>query len=150
MIGVSASGGPGRQPRDASCPRRTAASEFCRCSRLGLPAGRVIRDGVVPGVLRVLFVAYVLATAVHIGLVVAHEPFAFDAWNIAQDTRAEPFSFSRFLDYGTGQYLSSNPRVGQWFAYLAYKLEYFAVVATPLAYLALALAVTILGLGRWP
>jgi hypothetical protein len=105
---------------------------------------------VVPGVLRLLFVAYVLATAVHIGLVVAYEPFAFDAWNIAQDTHAEPYSFGRFLDYGAGQYLSSNPRVGQWLAYLAYKLEYFAVVATPLAYLALALAVTILGLGRWP
>jgi hypothetical protein len=101
-------------------------------------------------VLRVLLVAYVLATAVHIGLVVAHEPFAYDAWNLAQDTGAEPFSFGRLLDYGTGQYLNSNPRVGQWFAYLAYKLEYFAIVATPLAFLALALAVTVLGLGRWP
>lgn len=105
---------------------------------------------VAPRVLRVLLVAYVLATAIHIGFVVAHEPFAFDAWNLAQDTHAEPYSFSGLLDYGTGQYLSSNPRVGQWFAYLAYKLEYFAVVVTPLAYLALALAVTILGLGRWP
>jgi Family of unknown function (DUF6056) len=110
----------------------------------------VIRDGVVPVVLRVLFVAYVLATAVHIGLVVAHEPFAFDAWNMARDTRGEPFSVGNFLDYGTGQYLSSNPRIGQWLAYLAYKLEYFAVVGTPLAYLALAFAVAILGLGRWP
>ena len=103
-----------------------------------------------PAVLRVLFVAYVLATAVHIGLVVAHEPFAFDAWNFAQDTRAEPFTVGRMLDYGIGQYLNSNPRIGQWLAYLAYKLEYFAVVATPLAYLALAFAVAILGLGRWP
>ena len=110
----------------------------------------MIRDGVAPGVLRVLLVAYVLATAGHIALVVAHEPFAFDAWNIAQDTHAEPFSAGRLLEYGTGQYLSSNPRVGQWLAYLAYKLEYFAVIATPLAFLALALAVTILGLGRWP
>jgi hypothetical protein len=110
----------------------------------------VLRDGVGSAVLRALFVAYVLATAVHIGLVVAHEPFAFDAWNLALDTRAEPYSLGNFLDYGTSQYLSSNPRVGQWLAYLAYKLEYFAVVATPLAYLALAFAVAILGLGRWP
>ncbi len=110
----------------------------------------MIRHGVAPGVLRLLLVAYVLATAVHIGFVVAHEPFAFDAWNLARDTRAEPYTLGRFLDYGVDQYLSSNPRIGQWFAYLAYKLEYFAVVATPLAYLALALAVTILGLGRWP
>lgn len=103
-----------------------------------------------PAVLRALFVAYVLATAVHIGLVVAHEPFAFDAWNFAQDTHAEPFTLGRMLDYGIGQYLNSNPRIGQWFAYLSYKLEYFAVIATPLAYLALAFAVAILGLGRWP
>ncbi|HWO27055.1 MAG TPA: DUF6056 family protein [Kofleriaceae bacterium] len=104
----------------------------------------------VPAVLRVLLVAYVLATAVHIGLVVAHEPFAFDAWNIARDTHAEPFSLGNFLEYGTGQYLNSNPRIGQWLAYLAYKLEYFAIVSTPLAFLALAAAVAILGLGRWP
>lgn len=114
----------------------------------------MIPDGVAPGVssgvLRALLVAYVLATALHIGFVVAHEPFAFDAWNMAQDTHAEPFTFSGLLDYGTGQYLSSNPRVGQWFAYLSYKLEYFAVIVTPLAYLALALAVTVLGLGRFP
>jgi hypothetical protein len=100
--------------------------------------------------LRVLFVAYVAATALHIGLVMAHEPFAFDAWNIAVDTRAEPFSFGRFLDYGVFEYQHSNPRIGQWLTYLAYKLEYFAPIATPLAYLALAFAVTTLGLGRWP
>jgi hypothetical protein len=126
------------------------ASEICAHLRVGPSANRVIRDGVGSAVLRVLFVAYVLATAVHIGLVVAHEPFAFDAWNLARDTRAEPFSLGGFLDYGTGQYLNSNPRIGQWLAYLAYKLEYFAVVTTPLAYLALAFAVAILGMGRWP
>src|SRR5438876_918947 len=103
-----------------------------------------------PGVLRLLFVAYVAATAVHIGVVVFHEPFAFDAWNMAIDTGAKPFSVSSFFDYGIGQYTHSNPRVGQWFAYLAYKLEYFAVIATPLAYLALSMAVTTLGLGRIP
>ena len=104
----------------------------------------------VTGVLRMMFVAYVVATAVHIGVVMAHEPFAFDAWNLAVDTGAEPFSLSNFFEYGIGQYTHSNPRVGQWFTYLAYKLEYFAVIATPLVYLALALAVTVLGLGRFP
>jgi len=101
-------------------------------------------------VLRVLFVAYVAATAVHIGLVMAHEPFAFDAWNIAVDTQAQPFSFGRFLDYGGFEYTHSNPRIGQWLTYLAYKLTYFAPIATPIAYLGLACAVTVLGLGRWP
>ncbi|CAN5848249.1 hypothetical protein BH11MYX3_BH11MYX3_21850 [soil metagenome] len=101
-------------------------------------------------VLRLLFVAYVVATAVHIGLVMAHEPFAFDAWNIANDTHAESFSMSRFFEYGIGQYTHSNPRIGQWFTYLAYKLEYFAVIATPLAFLGLALVVTTLGLARFP
>lgn len=100
--------------------------------------------------LRLLFVAYVVATAVHIGLVMLNEPFAFDAWNLAQDTHAEPFSLSRFFDYGIGQYTHSNPRIGQWFTYLAYKLEYFAVIATPLAFLGLAYVVTTLGLGRFP
>lgn len=102
------------------------------------------------GVLRLCFVAYVVATAVHIGVVMAHEPFAFDAWNVADDTKAAPFSLANFLDYGVGQYTHSNPRVGQWFTYLAYKLDLFAVIATPIAYLALALAVTVLGLGRFP
>lgn len=109
----------------------------------------MLRDGVAI-VLRALFVLYVLATALHIGLVTAWEPFAFDAWNVAHDTRAEPFSLGNWLEYGVGQYTHSNPRLGQWFAYLAYKLEYFAPIATPLAYLALALAVTVLGLGRFP
>lgn len=104
----------------------------------------------VRSVLRLLFVAYVVATMVHIGLVMANEPFAFDAWNIALDTHAEPFTLSRFLDYGIGQYTHSNPRIGQWFTYLAYKLEYFAVIATPLVYVGLAWAVTTLGLGRIP
>ncbi|MDB4962288.1 MAG: hypothetical protein JWP01_2287 [Myxococcales bacterium] len=102
------------------------------------------------GVWRVLFVAYVVATAVHIGLVMRLEPFAFDAWNVAMDTRAEPFTVERFFAYGIDQYTHSNPRIGQWATYLAYKLEYFAVIATPVVYLALALAITILGLGRRP
>ncbi len=110
----------------------------------------MVPDGVVRRLLRVLFVAYAVATAVHIGLVMAHEPFSFDAWNIAVDTRAEPFSFARWLDYGTFEYAHSNPRIGQWLTYLAYKLTYFASIATPVAYLGLAWAVTVLGLGRWP
>lgn len=93
---------------------------------------------------------YALLTALQIGTVVRWEPFTFDAWNIAVDTNAEPFSLGRWIEYGTGQYLHSNPRLGQWFAYPAYKLELFAVIATPLAFLALAAAVTVLGLGRWP
>ena len=101
-------------------------------------------------VLRALFVAYLAATALHIGFVVAHEPFYFDAWTVAIDTHAQPFTFARWFDYGISQYAHANPRIGQWLAYLAYKLEWFAVIATPLAYLALALAVTVLGLGRWP
>lgn len=101
-------------------------------------------------VLRALLVAYVAATAVHIGLVVAHEPFAFDAWNIAVDTRAQPFSLARWLDYGVFEYQHSNPRIGQWLTYLAYKLAWFAPIATPVAYLALAGAVATIGLGRWP
>jgi hypothetical protein len=100
--------------------------------------------------LRALFVAYAASTAVHIAIVLAHEPFAYDAWNIAVDTRAEPFSLGRFLDYGIYEYTHSNPRIGQWMAYLAYKLTWFAPIATPIAYLALAAAVSVLGLGRWP
>jgi hypothetical protein len=106
--------------------------------------GRVAR------VLRALFWAYLAATCAHIAVVVAHEPFAFDAWNLAVDTRAEPFSWSRFVDYGVFEYTHSNPRIGQWLTYLAYKLAWFAPVATPLAFVALSLAVGVLGLGRWP
>ncbi len=101
-------------------------------------------------ILYALFAAYVAATAVHIGYVMAHEPFAFDAWNVAVDTHSQPFSFGRWFDYWWFEYTHSNPRIGQSFAYLSYKLEYFAVIATPLAYLAISLAVTTLGLGRWP
>ena len=101
-------------------------------------------------ILRLLFVVYVAATAIHIGWVVFHEPFGFDAWNIAVDTGAKPITPGRFFDYWWFEYTHSNPRFGQPFTYLAYKLEYFAVIATPLAYLAISLAVTVLGLGRWP
>lgn len=101
-------------------------------------------------VLRALFVLYVAATAVHIGWIVAHEPFGFDAWNVAVDTGARPFSVHHFFSYWRFEYTHSNPRIGQALTYLAYKLDDFAVIATPLAYLAISLAVTVLGLGRWP
>ena len=101
-------------------------------------------------ILRALFVLYVAATAVHLGWVVAHEPFGFDAWNVAVDTHARPFSVGNFFHYWKFEYTHSNPRIGQALTYLTYKLEYFAVIATPLAYLAISLAVTVLGLGRWP
>lgn len=101
-------------------------------------------------VLRLLFVIYVVLTAVHIGHVLGNEPFAFEAWTVARDTNGAPFSIGNWLDYGIDQYTHANPRVGQWFTYPAYKLEYFAMIATPLAYLALSLVVVVLGLGRWP
>ncbi len=110
----------------------------------------MLRVGVGSRLLRLAFVAYVIATAVHIGYVVLHEPFAFDAWNVAQDTGGQPITFGRFLDYGVFEYTHANPRLGQWFAYLAYKLEYFAAFATPLAYLGTALAVFVIGTARWP
>ena len=101
-------------------------------------------------ILRVLFVAYVAATALHIGWIMAHEPFSFDAWNIAVDTQAQPFSVGRFFRYWAFEYTHSNPRLGQPLTYLAYKLEYFAVIATPVAVMGLSLAVLVLGTGRWP
>lgn len=101
-------------------------------------------------VLRGLFVAYAAATALHIGWVVAHEPFTFDAWNVAVDTDAKPITLGRFFDYWWFEYTHSNPRFGQALTYLSYKLEYFSVIATPIAYLAVSLAITVLGLRRWP
>jgi hypothetical protein len=100
--------------------------------------------------LRVLFAIYVAAALVHIAWIVHHEPFTFDAWNMAIDTHSESITPARFFDYWSLEYHTSNPRLGQAFTYLAYKLEYFAVIATPLAYLALTLGITVLGLGRWP
>ncbi len=98
----------------------------------------------------VALVTFVVATGLHIAYVTALEPFSFDAWNVADDTDAKPFSLRGLLDYWQHQYGHSNPRIGQVFTYLAYKLEWFAVIATPLAYLGLTLAITVLGLGRWP
>lgn len=97
-----------------------------------------------------LFGAYVAATAAHIGFVVAHEPFSFDAWNVAVDTGAKPITIGRFFEYWRYEYAHSNPRLGQPLTYLAYKVAGFAEVATPLAYLALTLAIVVLGLGRVP
>ncbi|HEY5945352.1 MAG TPA: DUF6056 family protein, partial [Kofleriaceae bacterium] len=101
-------------------------------------------------ILRALCLAYIGATLVHIGWIMAHEPFAFDAWNMADDTHAQPFSTGRFFGYWWHEYTHSNPRIGQAFTYLAYKLDYFAVIATPLAYLALAVGAFVVGAGRLP
>jgi hypothetical protein len=103
-----------------------------------------------PRILRSSFVLFVGATLVHVGWVMAHEPFSFDAWNIAVDSHARPFSLHNFWDYWSFEYTHSNPRIGQALTYLAYKLELFAVIATPLAYLAISLAIATIGLGRWP
>jgi len=97
-----------------------------------------------------LLVAYIAATAIHIGYVVAHEPFAFDAWNVAVDTDAKPATVGRLFEYWRYEYAHSNPRLGQVLTYFAYKLEWFAEIMTPLAFLALTLAITVLGLGRRP
>jgi hypothetical protein len=100
--------------------------------------------------LRALFVAYVVASVAHVAWVVAHEPFTYDAWNVALDTHGEPASvggLERYLHY---QYGNDNPRIGQAFTYLAYKLVLFAPIVTPLAFFALALAIVVLGLGRRP
>jgi hypothetical protein len=82
--------------------------------------------------------------------VLAHEPFSFDAWNVAVDTGAKPFSVSNFFAYWWQQYTQSNPRLGQPLTYLGYKLEYVAEVVLPLSLLAVTLAATTLGLGRVP
>jgi hypothetical protein len=97
-----------------------------------------------------LFGAYVVASLVHVGWVVAHEPFSFDAWNVAVDTRAEPVTVKRFFAYWWSQYTTSNPRLGQPLTYLGYKLEYVAELALPLCLLLVTLAATTLGLGRLP
>src|SRR4051812_2058164 len=94
--------------------------------------GRVTARGMQPAwnrIVRALFVAYVTVTGIHVGWVMAREPFAFDAWNIAVDTGAKPFSLARFFSYWRYEYTHSNPRIGQAFTYLAYKLTWFAVVA---------------------
>jgi hypothetical protein len=76
-------------------------------------------------ILRVLFVAYVVMTALHIGWVVHHEPYSFDAWNVANDTHAQPGTAGRFFDYWWFEYTHSNPRFGQSVAYLGYTVEWF-------------------------
>ena len=101
-------------------------------------------------ILRALFVVYAVATALHIAYVVNREPFAFDAWNVAVDSGARPFTWGRFLEFWWGQYTSSNPRIGQPLAYLAYKVVGFAEVGTTLAYFALVGATFVLGTGRLP
>ncbi len=101
-------------------------------------------------ILRALFYAYVAITFVHIAYVVYREPFAFDAWNIAVDTDAKPASVGRFFEFWHRMYTSSNPRIGQPMAYLAYKTVGFAELGTPIAYFAIVLGGFVLGTGRFP
>jgi hypothetical protein len=96
------------------------------------------------------FGAYVTATAAYIAYIVSREPFSFDAWNVAIDTGAKPITVGRFFAYWRYEYAHSNPRLGQPLTYLAYKLGGFAEVATPVAFIALTLAIAVLGLGRFP
>lgn len=100
--------------------------------------------------LRWLFLLYVAATAVHLGWVMAHEPFSFDAWNFAVATKAEPATVGRFFAFWSDQYFGSNPRFGQPFAYLSYKVAGFAEVGTPIAYFGIVIACFVIGTGRWP
>ena len=91
--------------------------------------------------LRALFASYVVGTALHIAYILSHEPFSFDAWNVAVDTDAQPFTLGRFLDYVQFEYTHSNPRLGQALTYLSYKLHYVGEIALALSYLTLTLAV---------
>jgi hypothetical protein len=100
--------------------------------------------------LRALFYVYVAVTFLHLAYVVHHEPFAFDAWNVSVDTKAKPITIGRFFEFWHQQYTTSNPRIGQPLAYLAYKVDGFAEIGTPLAFFAIVLAAFVLGAGRWP
>src|SRR5678815_4252600 len=101
-------------------------------------------------ILRALFLVYVAITFFNIAYVVNHEPFAFDAWNVAVYTQAKPATFSRFLEFWHQQYTTSNPRIGQPMAYLAYKYVGVAEVITPIAFFSIVLTAFIFGNGRWP
>ena len=100
--------------------------------------------------LRVAFWIYVAVTFLHIAYVVNREPFSFDAWNVAHDTGAKPATVARFFAFWHQTYTTSNPRIGQPFAYLAYKLVGFAEIGTPLAFFSIVLAGFVIGVGRWP
>jgi hypothetical protein len=101
-------------------------------------------------VLRALFFVYVAATFLHIAWVVYHEPFAFDAWNVAVDTDAQPPSVGRFFSFWYEQYTTSNPRIGQPMTYLAYKIVGVGELLTPVAFLAIVVGGFVFGAGRWP
>src|SRR5689334_12900829 len=101
-------------------------------------------------ILRALFFVYVAFTVVHITYVLHHEPFVFDAWNVAVDTKAKAPSIGRFFSFWHQQYTTSNPRIGQPMAYLAYKLVGVAELGTALAFLAIVFGGFVFGTGRWP
>src|SRR5262249_29716154 len=62
----------------------------------------------------------------------------------------KPASVGGFFAFWVQQYTSSNPRLGQPLAYLAYKTVGFAEIGTPLAFLSIVLAGFVLATGRWP
>ena len=101
-------------------------------------------------ILRALFFVYVAFTFLHISYVVYHEPFVFDAWNVAFDTKAQPASIGRFFEFWHQQYTTSNPRIGQPMAYLAYKVVGIAELGTPIAFFAVIVGGFVFGTGRWP
>jgi len=101
-------------------------------------------------VLRVLFYAYLAITLVHIVYVMSHEPFSFDAWNVSSDTGAKPATLGRFFAFWHQQYTTSNPRLGQPFAYLAYKLAGVGEIGTAIAFFAIVISGFVLGAKRWP
>lgn len=101
-------------------------------------------------ILTALFIGYVILTAANIAYVVAHEPYAFDAWNVSVDTAAKPATIGRFFSFWHQQYTQSNPRVGQPLAYVAYKLAGAAEIGDVLAFFGIVLGAFVLGCGRWP
>lgn len=100
--------------------------------------------------LRALFYFYLAFTFFHIAYVVFREPFAFDAWNVAVDSDAKPVTVGRFFEFWHKMYTTSNPRIGQPMAYLAYKTVGFAEIGTPLAYFGIVFGGFVVALRRFP
>ena len=97
-----------------------------------------------------LFFVYVAWTWFHIAYVVNHEPFAFDAWNVAIETGAKEPSIGRFFEFWYQEYTESNPRIGEPLTYLAYKYAGVAEFGTATAFLLIVLGAFVAGCGRMP
>lgn len=129
----------------ASASRSDTQTAAVAASHVGIPARALSLTAA-----RILFLLFAAATCLHIGWVMYHEPFAYDAWNMAVDTQGQPISWSRFWTYVRDQYAHSNPRFGQILTYLSYKTVWFAPLATPIAWFALAKATVAIALRRLP